>query len=88
MVLNLIGLGLNDEKDITVKGLELVKKSKKVYLEVYTSKLNCSLKDLEKFYGKKIIEASREMVENKLDSILEEAKNEEVSLLIVGDVFS
>ena len=29
MTLNLIGLGLNDEKDITLKGLELVKKAGK-----------------------------------------------------------
>src|SRR3989338_1343449 len=88
MALNLVGIGLNDEKDITVKGLELVKKSRRVYLETYTSKLNCSLKDLEKFYGKKIIEAHRLQVENHLDAILEEAKKEDVALLIVGDVFS
>ncbi len=37
MVLYLIGLGLADEKDITVKGLEAVKKSSRVYLEAYTS---------------------------------------------------
>jgi diphthine synthase len=33
----MIGLGLSDEKDITVKGLEAVKKSKNVYLEHYTA---------------------------------------------------
>lgn len=33
----LIGLGLGDAKDITVKGLEIVKKCDKVYLEAYTS---------------------------------------------------
>jgi diphthine synthase len=33
----LVGLGLGDAKDITVKGLEIVKKSKRVYLEAYTS---------------------------------------------------
>lgn len=32
-----IGLGLYDEKDITVRGLEIVKKSSRVYLEAYTS---------------------------------------------------
>ena len=36
-MLYLIGLGLADETDITVKGLELVKKSERVYLEAYTS---------------------------------------------------
>lgn len=36
-MLNLVGLGLSDETDITVKGLEVVKKASRVYLEAYTS---------------------------------------------------
>lgn len=36
-MLFLVGLGLGDAKDITVKGLEVVKKCKRVYLEAYTS---------------------------------------------------
>ena len=36
-MLYLIGLGLADETDITVKGLELVKRAERVYLEAYTS---------------------------------------------------
>lgn len=36
-MLYLIGLGLADETDVTVKGLELIKKAEKVYLEAYTS---------------------------------------------------
>lgn len=37
MVLYVIGLGLGDEKDITVRGLEAVRRSTKVVLEHYTS---------------------------------------------------
>ena len=37
MVLYMIGLGLNDEKDITVNALEVVKRAKAVYLEKYTA---------------------------------------------------
>lgn len=37
MVLYFIGLGLASEKDITVAGLEVVKRAKRVYLEAYTS---------------------------------------------------
>ena len=87
MALNLIGLGLNNEKDITIKGLEIVKKCNKVYLENYTSTLNCSKEDLEKFYNKKIVLADRKLVE-KGEEILKEAKDSEVALLIVGDIFS
>lgn len=38
-MLYFIGLGLGDAKDISVKGLEAIKKSKTIYLEAYTSLL-------------------------------------------------
>lgn len=90
MSLYFIGLGLGDEKDITVKGLEAIKKADKVYLEEYTSKLVKSTKeDLEKFYGKRIISADRELVENRADdTILKEAKQKNVAFLVIGDPFS
>jgi diphthine synthase len=36
-MLYIVGLGLADEKDISVKGLEIVKKADRVYLEAYTA---------------------------------------------------
>ncbi|CAO3600361.1 unnamed protein product [Absidia cylindrospora] len=36
-MLYVVGLGLSDETDITVKGLEAVKNSERIYLEAYTS---------------------------------------------------
>ena len=36
-MLYFVGLGLADETDITVKGLEIVKTAERVYLEAYTS---------------------------------------------------
>lgn len=55
-MLYLVGLGLADETDITVKGLEVVKKAERVYLEAYTSillvdreKLVCEPQDLSHF---------------------------------------
>ena len=36
-MLHLVGLGLADETDVTVKGLEIIRKAEKVYLEAYTS---------------------------------------------------
>lgn len=38
-MLYIIGLGLADEKDISVKGLEIVKQAARVYLEAYTAVL-------------------------------------------------
>jgi diphthine synthase len=89
MVLYLIGLGLSNEKDITIKGLEYIKESEYVYMEYYTSILGVDKNTLEKFYGKEIILADREMIENDFDKeILEKAKNKKVSLLVVGDPLS
>lgn len=45
----IIGLGLGDCKDITVKGLEIVKKCDRVYLEAYTSILTCGTEALASF---------------------------------------
>lgn len=36
-MLYFIGLGLGDAKDITVKGLEIIRRCSRVYLEAYTS---------------------------------------------------
>ena len=73
MTLYFIGIGLNDEKDISVKGLEAVRKCDSIYLENYTSALSCPIEALEKLYGKKIILADRELTEKKADEILEKA---------------
>ena len=88
MALYLIGIGLSDEKDITVKGLEAVKKCGKIYLETYTSILQVRVRNLEKFYGKKIIEADRDLIENKADRILDDAKQGDAALLVIGDPMS
>ncbi|EUC62411.1 zinc type alcohol dehydrogenase, putative, partial [Rhizoctonia solani AG-3 Rhs1AP] len=82
-----IGLGLCDEKDITVRGLEAVQKCSRIYLEAYTSILLVDKKKLEEFYGKPIITAYRETVETESDEILRNAKEEDVALLVVGDPF-
>ena len=85
MALYFIGLGLNSEKDITINGLEAIKKCDVVYLENYTSILNCSKETLEKFYGKKIIPARRAMVEADDNEIIENAKTKNVAFLVAGD---
>lgn len=45
-MLYLIGLGLADEKDISVKGLEIIRQCQAVYLEAYTSILCVSKEKL------------------------------------------
>ncbi len=88
MALYMIGLGLWDAKDITVKGLEAVKRCDPVYLENYTSRLSCGIDELEKLYGKKVTLADREQVEINADDILDTAKDRDVAFLVVGDVLA
>ncbi|GMN35763.1 hypothetical protein TIFTF001_005513 [Ficus carica] len=91
-MLYIVGLGLGDERDITLRGLEAVKKCDKVYIEAYTSLLSFGLSSnglstLEKLYGKPVILADREMVEEKADEILSAARASDVAFLVVGDPF-
>jgi len=86
-MLYLVGLGLGDAKDITVKGLEVVRKCQRVYLEHYTSILTCSKEDLEAFYGRQVILADRDLVEQGADEILHGAEDEDIALLVVGDPY-
>ena len=47
MVLHLVGVGLGDEQDITLKGLNALKRCSKIYLEAYTSVLTVPKEQLE-----------------------------------------
>ena len=82
-MLYLIGLGLN-ENSISKQGLESIKKCKKIYLENYTSDFPYKINELKKLIGKKIILADRELVENKVNELIKEAKKINVALLVYG----
>ena len=88
MTLYLIGIGLGDEKDITLKGLEIIKRCGKVWLESYTSVLGCSKAELERLYGRAVDLADRDLVEKDSDRLLETAKSGDTALLVVGDPMS
>uniref|UniRef100_A0A8C5BF80 diphthine methyl ester synthase n=1 Tax=Gadus morhua TaxID=8049 RepID=A0A8C5BF80_GADMO len=86
-MLYLVGLGLGDAKDITVKGLEVVRRCSRVYLEAYTSVLTVGKEALEEFYGRELILADRDLVELEAEEILKEADTSDVAFLVVGDPF-
>ena len=87
-MLYLVGLGLGDEQDISLKGLQAVKECEEIWLENYTSVLLDSPKDrLEALYGKEIKLADREQVEQQVEAILDAAKKTKVAFLVVGDPF-
>ncbi|PQQ21540.1 putative diphthine methyl ester synthase [Prunus yedoensis var. nudiflora] len=91
-MLYIVGLGLGDEKDITLRGLEAVKKCDQIFIEAYTSLLSFGLSSdglstLENLYGKPVTLADRETVEEKADQILSAAAASDVAFLVVGDPF-
>ncbi len=84
-MLLLIGMGIWDEKDVSLRGLEELKGCDVVFAEQYTgSREKGSLKRLEKLVGRKITILNREEVEGE-DRILSEALSKKVALLVPGD---
>ncbi|HMK45566.1 MAG TPA: diphthine synthase [Methanocella sp.] len=86
-MLTFIGLGLYDEKDISEKGLEAIRKADVVYAEFYTSRLmGSSIENMEAHYGKKVIVLSREEVEQRPgENVLKDAAEKNVAFLTGGD---
>jgi diphthine synthase len=84
-----IGLGLNDEKGITIKGLEETKSADSVFIETYTSLMpDFSLKRFEVLCGKKIQEVSRrDLEEENGEVILQASKKGKTIFLVPGDPF-
>ena len=84
-----IGLGLNDEKGISLKGLEETKSADHIFMETYTSLMpDFSLERLEALCNKKIQEVSRSDLEDKNGTvILEAAKTGKTVFLVPGDPF-
>ncbi len=84
-MLTFVGLGLYDEKDITVKGLEAVRRADLVYAEFYTSHLTgTTIEKMEQLYGKKVTVLTREDIE-QTPAWLSLAKDRNVVLLSGGD---
>lgn len=83
-MLVLVGLGLWDEKDISLRGLEEAKACDIFYLEEYTSKLfGATKQDLESLFGKEIQKVGRDFIES--GEILNYAVRNKVALLVPGD---
>ncbi len=84
-MLYLIGLGLEDEKSLSMKALEIIKKADFIFLEGYTSKLSdLNLKKMNDLFNKEVKIVNRDFVENT-SNILNLAKEKDVVLLVIGD---
>jgi len=83
-MLYLIGLGLNDEKDLTLKAIEIAKKCD-CYCELYTSIWNGSLENLKNLIGKEIKILKRKDLEDEQEIFLEKTRKNNIVLFVPGD---
>ncbi|MFA5861842.1 MAG: diphthine synthase [Candidatus Thermoplasmatota archaeon] len=84
-MLTFVGLGLWDEKDVSERGLDAIRKADVVYAEWYTAHLGGARPEkLIEHYGRAVTFLDRDPIE-KGDHILQEARVKDVVLLAVGD---
>jgi len=84
-MLHLIGIGIKKE-NLSYEVMDIIKNSNKVFLEYYTSFYQDSIEVLEKFVGKKIVLADRDLIESRIeDEIINPAKLDDIALLVIGD---
>lgn len=84
-----VGLGLNDEKGISVSGLEEIKFAEYVFMELYTSLMpEFSLPRFEAQCGKHVTVVSRsDLEEENGAAILQAAEKGKAVFLVPGDPF-
>ena len=84
-MLYFIGLGLYDEKDVSLKGIEALKKVDEIYAEFYTANLfGTTLSAVEEIISKEIKVLSREEVEEH-NIPLKAAMEKDVAFVAAGD---
>ena len=84
-----VGLGLNDEKGISIKGLEETKTADTVFIELFTSLMpDFNMQNFEALCSKKVqVISRRELEEENGTIILEAAEKGKVAFLVPGDPF-
>jgi diphthine synthase len=81
----LVGLGISDERGISLAGLDALESAEKIFAESYTNLVpEGTLGRLEKLAGKKIEILGREQVEGE-NKILDVASSSAVALVVPGD---
>ena len=85
-MLSFVGLGLYDERSITVEGRQALRAADRAFAEFYTSRLvGTSVDALEAHHGVDIEVRDRAGVEQRPDPILDAAEDESVVFLTAGD---
>ncbi len=85
-MLTFVGLGLYDERSVTIEGQEALQSADAVFAEFYTSKLvDATVEDLEAFHDVQIQVRDRAGVEQDPSPILDAAETGDAVFLTAGD---
>ena len=85
-MLAFVGLGLHDERSITIEGQATLGDADRVFAEFYTSKLaGATIEDLETHHDTEIEVRDRAGVEQDPEPILNAAERGEVAFVVAGD---
>ncbi|MFB6129186.1 MAG: diphthine synthase [Halorhabdus sp.] len=85
-MLTFVGLGLYDERSVTLAGRDAIRSADRVFAEFYTSRLaGASVDDLETFHDIDIEVRDRAGVEQDPAPILDAARESDVVFLTAGD---
>ncbi len=84
-MLYIIGLGIGDEQDISMKGMVACEGSSEVYAELYTAKWQGDLRKLGRAVGKRIKVLARHDLEDRSAQFVRRAKDKDIALLVPGD---
>jgi len=85
-MLTFVGLGLYDERSVTVAGRDAIRAADRVVAEFYTSKLaGATLADLEAAHDTEIEVRDRAGVEQSPDDVLDDAADSNVVFCTAGD---
>ena len=85
-MLTFVGLGLYDERSVTVAGRDAIHEADRVFAEFYTSRLvGTDLESLERFHDTAIEVLDRADVERNPEPVLSAAESDHVVFLTAGD---
>ncbi len=87
MPLYFIGLGLCPEH-LTLEAIRLLREADRVYLDTYTSIMpGFDKRVIEQYAGGEVVPAPRSLLEQGMNTIIEEARRQKIAIAVPGDPF-
>jgi diphthine synthase len=85
-MLTFVGLGLYDERSVTIRGRDAIREADRVFAEFYTSRLaGTTVEDLESYHDADIEVRDRAGIEQAPDPIFSAARDGNAAFLTAGD---